>query len=65
MMAAQNELESPNNVPFSSGMYLNPAYASSMKGDMHAQFLFLLASVGIFGFGYVVMYEHPTLIFPQ
>jgi hypothetical protein len=59
-MAAQHEAESEQRAVLER--YQNQAYASSMKGYMRS--LFLLAIVGIIGFGYV-MYEHPTLIFPQ
>jgi hypothetical protein len=59
-MAAQNEAESEERAVLER--YQNQAYASSMKNYMRS--LFLLAVVGIIGFGYV-MYAYPTLIFPQ
>ena len=59
-MAAQSEAESEERAVLER--YQNQAYASSMKGYMRS--LFLLVVVGIIGFGYV-MYEYPTLIFPQ
>jgi hypothetical protein len=59
-MAAQNQAESEQRAVLER--YQNEAYASSMKGYMRS--LFLLAIVGIIGFGYV-MYAHPSLIFPQ
>jgi hypothetical protein len=59
-MAAQNEAEFEERAVLER--YQNQAYASSMRGYMRS--LFLLAVVGIIGFGYV-MYAYPTLIFPQ
>lgn len=59
-MAAQKEAESEEHAVLER--YQNQAYASSMRGYMRT--LFVLAIVGIFGFGYV-MYTYPSLIFPQ
>jgi hypothetical protein len=59
-MAAQNEVQSKERAVLER--HQNEACASSIKGYMRS--LFLLAIIGIIGFGYM-LYAHPTLIFTQ